>query len=322
MEERQRTRDLRSAHPPSEDYLLKCREKEIRREKVYSLFRNTLGHLVFLVLLIIIADSADIYKRFTLNTAILSSLKNGSCLDYARYEDDPCTMTNGDFCNQIANEDYVTFDDIKTKDDWWNWTNTELLALTYSNHDESFSAYNIFCDSNSIIIGQPRLRKYDSSSQNCEASKFKIDTNRSMADLLKIGKCFPEYVDEVPHLFSFGSNQDKEYEWDAHFLAVTHGLYSRYSYTSYKQALSSSQFGSAVMLYFLQASNWLSNNSTRAVVTEFTLYHPQTNMYTTLNLLAEFPSLSGAEVSARIKKYINILNSVISDRTLHKILQY
>ncbi|KAG0719663.1 Polycystin-2 [Chionoecetes opilio] len=307
LEERQRTRDLRSAHPPSEDYLLKCREKEIRRDKVYSLFRNTLGHLVLLAVLMIITCNVNIYERFTLNTAILASLRNGSCLDSARYLD-PCTITNGEFCNQMPNEAFLTFDDIKTKDDWWNWAYTELLALTYSNHDESFSAYNIFCDSNSIIIGQPRLRKYDSSSQECEASKFKIDSNRSMADLLKLGNCFPDYVDEVPHLFSFGSNADKEYEWDAHFLAVTHGQYSQYSFTSHKQFLASSRFGSVLMLYLLQASKWLDNNGTRAIVTEFTLYHPQTNMYTTLNLLAEFPSLSGAEVttfisSTRIERY-------------------
>ncbi|MPC36647.1 Polycystic kidney disease protein 1-like 1 [Portunus trituberculatus] len=231
LEERQRTRELRSAHPPSEDYLLKCREREIRRERVYGLFRNTLGHFLFLVVLIIIANNENIYSRFTLNGAILSSLKNGSCLDLARYVHD------GDTNTQTLNKDYLTFDDIKTKDDWWNWAYTELLALTYSNHDKSFSAYNIFCDSNSIIIGQPRLRKYDSSSQECEASKFNIDSNRSLADLLKIGNCVPDYVDKVSHLFSFGSSEDKEYEWDAHFLAVTHGQYSQYSYTSYKQAL-------------------------------------------------------------------------------------
>lgn len=75
LEERQRTRELRSAHPPSEDYLLKCREKEIRREKVYSLFRNALGHLALLMVLIILANNVNVYKRFMLNEAILSSLK-------------------------------------------------------------------------------------------------------------------------------------------------------------------------------------------------------------------------------------------------------
>lgn len=268
------------------------------------MFRNTLGHLVFLIVLIIIANNENIYPRFTLNEAILSSLKNGSCLDLARYVHDTDTNT------QSLNKDYLTFDDIKTKDDWWNWAFTELLALTYSNHDKSYSAYNIFCDSNSIIIGQPRLRKYDSSSQECEASKVNIDNNRSLADLLKIGNCFSDYEDKVPHLFSFDSYEDKEYEWDAHFLAVTHGRYSQYSYTSYKQAMSSSQFGAVWMLFLLQATNWLDDNITRAVVTEFTLYHPQTNMYTTLNLLAEFPSLSGAKVSIGMLSNINISSPV------------
>lgn len=296
LEERQRTRELRSAHPPSEDYLLKCREREIRREKVYSLFRSALGHLALLTVLIMLAKNENIFTQYSLNTAILSSLKNGSCLDTACYMD-PCTLTEGDNCNQIPNENYLTFEDIKTKDDWWQWAYTELLALTYSNHDESYSAYNIFCDTNSIIIGQPRLRKYDSTSQECDASKVKIDNNRSMADLLNTGNCFPEYEDEVPHLFSFGSNMNKEYEWDAHFLAITHGQFSHYSYTSYMKDLPSSKFTAELMFYLLQANHWLDNNGTRAVVTEFTLYHPQTDMYTALSLLAEFPSLSGAEVS-------------------------
>ena len=99
---------------------------------------------------------------------------------------------------------------------------------------------------------------------------------------------------------------NKEYEWDAHFLAVTHGQYSKYSYTSYKQDLPSSEYSANLLFYILQTHDWMNNNGTRAVVTEFTLYHPQTNMYTTLNLLAEFPSLSGAEVSARIIIDINI----------------
>lgn len=263
---------------------------------MYRLFRNAVGHLALLMVLIILVNNVNVYKRFMLNEAILSSLKNGSCLDTARYLD-PCTLANGDNCNQIPNENYMTFEEITTKDDWWQWAYTELRALTYSNYDESYSAYNIFCDTNSIIIGQPRLRKYDSTSQECEASKVKIDNNRSMADLLKIGNCFPDYVDEVSHLYSFGSNMDKEYEWDAHYLAVTHGQYSKYSYTSYRQDLPSSKFSADLMFYFLQVNNWLDNNGTRAVVTEFLLYHPQTNLYTTLNLLAEFPSLSGAEVS-------------------------
>lgn len=297
LEDRQRTRDLRFAHPPSEDYLLKCREMEVRREKVSGLLCNTVGHLLLLILLGIIVCNTKTEECFTLNSTIYSALENGTCLDSARYLD-TCTSsdTNRESCNQEIDKDYMRFQDIETKDDWWKWAYSELLAFTY-NYDKKYSLYKIFCDSNSIIVGTPRLRKYDIHSEECEASKYKIGHNKSLADLLRVKTCFPDYVDKVSHLFGFGSNINKEYEWDAHFLAVTYGKYSQYSYTDHKQSLANTRFSTILRFMVLQGSNWLSENSTRAVVTEFTLYHPQTNLYTTVNLLAEFPSLSGAEVS-------------------------
>ncbi|KAG7157719.1 Polycystic kidney disease 1 like 1-like, partial [Homarus americanus] len=307
LEERQRTRDLRFAHPPSEQYLLKCREKELRREHVSSLLCSTVGHLLFLALLIIIASNSNIEESYKLNRAVYSALENGTCLDSARYED-ACTSigSNGDSCNTVENKNYMKFKHIHTKEDWWKWAYTELLALTY-NTDKTYSTDCIFCDTNSIVIGMPRIRKYDIYSQECEASKVKIG-NMSFADLLKVKTCFPDYIDEVPHLFSFRLDMDKEYEWDAHFLAVTYGLFGQYSYTPHKQSLSGSRFITILWLMILQGSDWLNENMTRAVVTDFTLYHPQTKLYTTVMLLAEFPSLSGAKTktsawSSHIERY-------------------
>lgn len=298
LEERKRTRDLRFAHPPSEDYLLKCREREVRLEKVSTFLRNVVGHLLLLILLVIISSNVRVEERYRQNRAIYVALENGTCLDSARYLD-TCTDTgsNSDSCNQEEDEEYMKFRDIQSKEDWWKWAYSELLVLTY-NMDKSYSIYNTFCDSNSIIIGMPRLRKYDIGSVECEANKVKITHNRSLADLLNVDICYPEYEDNVTHLFSFGSSMDKEYEWDAHFLAVSHGKYSKYSYTSHTQDLATSRFGTIISFTILQATNWLDDRTTRAVVTEFTLYHPQKDVYTAVNLLAEFPSLSGAEVSS------------------------
>lgn len=296
LEERQRVRELKFARPPREDHLLNCRAKEMQRSKVRSLLTSSLAHLFFLMLLAIIASNAHIEDRFILNRAIFSMLENGSCLDGDRFLD-PCSISEGytNSCNQVVDEEYMKFSDIQTKNDWWKWAQSELLGLTY-NEDQMYTELNVFCDSNSIIIGMPRLRKYDSSSQECEASRIKIDSNRSLADILDIGVCYPNYIDNVAHLFGFSWDLDKEYEWDAHFLAVTYGKYGRYSFTDYKQHLGSSRFSTMVTLFMMQSSGWLNSNTTRAVVTDFTLYHPDTNLYTTISLLAEFPDLSGAEV--------------------------
>ncbi|KAK4293210.1 hypothetical protein Pmani_034078 [Petrolisthes manimaculis] len=308
LEERQRVRELRFARPPSEDQLLNSRAKEMQRSKVHRLLTSTVAHLLFLLLLAIIASNAHIGERFILNLATYSMLENGSCLDGDRYLD-PCSISEGytNSCNQVIDEDYMKFSDIQTKNDWWKWAQSELLSLTY-NEDQMYTEFNIFCDSNSIIIGMPRLRKYDSSSQECEASRIKIDSNQSLADLLDIEVCYPNYIDNVAHVFGFGWDIDREYEWDAHFLAVTYGKYGKYSFTNYIQHLGSSRFSTMVTFFMLQSNGWLNNNTTRAVVTDFTLYHPESNLYTTISLLAEFPDLSGAEVttsvvSTRIEKY-------------------
>ncbi|XP_063588724.1 LOW QUALITY PROTEIN: uncharacterized protein LOC134765858 [Penaeus indicus] len=241
LEERQRTRDLRFAHPPSEDYLLRCREKEAQRDKVSSVFRSVLGLLLMLALLVVIASNSNVSERYMLNAATLTTLQNGSCLDREKYPD-CCRDSSCAACSEGRNEDYVPFGSIVTKEDWWKWASSELISLAY-NSDRAFSQFSVFCDSNSVLIGWPRIRKYDINPEECEAAKYLVSSNRSLADLLHVQSCFPEYVDSVSHVFSFGSNLNKD--WDAP-------------------------------------------------------PHPQTDLYTTVNLLAEFPSLSGAQVMVRV----------------------
>lgn len=298
LEERQRTRDLRFAHPPGEDYLLRCREKEAQRDKVSSLFQSVLGLVLMLALLLVIASNSNVSERYMLNASTLTALENGSCLDREKYQGS-CHAPYGEACNLTENEDYMRFRSIVTKEDWWKWASSELIALAY-NADRAFSQFGVFCDSSSVLIGRPRIRKYDINPEECEAAKYLVTSNRSLADLLHVQSCFPEYVDNVSHVFSFGSNQNKEYQWDAHFLAVNYGKFSQYSYTEHQQDLPSSPAFAVFLLILLEASHWINEQATRAVVTEMTLYHPQTDLYTAINLLAEFPSLSGAQVTVRV----------------------
>lgn len=313
LEERQRTRDLRFAHPPSEDYLLRCREKEAQRDKVSSVFRSVLGLVLMLALLVVIASNSNVSERYMLNASTLTTLQNGSCLDREKYPD-RCQAPSSEGCSEGESEDYMSFGSIVTKEDWWKWASSELIALAY-NTDHAFSQFSVFCDSNSVLIGWPRIRKYDINPKECEASKYLVSSNRSLADLLHVQSCFPEYVDSVSHVFSFGSNQNRD--WDAHFLAVNYGMFSQYSYTDHQQDLPSSPTFAVLLLILLEASHWIDEKATRAVVTELTLYHLQTDLYTTVNLLAEFPSLSGAQVrdtstgraEIRLNTRVAIINS-------------
>ncbi|KAK7067468.1 hypothetical protein SK128_018136 [Halocaridina rubra] len=297
LQDRQRNRDLRYAHPPSEDYLLKCREKEVRFRGVSQLCTSTLGHFLFLTLLLVIASKANVVERFRLNKAVTDTMLNGACLDKDRFLD-PCIDTESfEVCNQNLDPTYMPFKNISNKDEWWTWANSELLALTY-NDDDTYSAFSVFCDTNSVIIGKPRIRKYDVYSEECAAAKFKVEENTSFADVLKVKTCYPDYID-VSNLLGFRSSMNKEDEWDSHFLAVYHGLFSQYSYTKDKINLPSSRYSAILMLLLLKANNWI-DNSTRAVVTEYTLYHPTFKLYTDISLLVEFPSVSGAKATEHI----------------------
>lgn len=295
LHDRQRNRHLRFAHPPSEDYLLKCREKEVRYRNVSQLLGSTFGHVFFLALLFIIASKANVMERFRLNQTVNNAMLHGTCLNKDRFFD-PCGETeNSEHCNQIENPAFVHFKNISSKEEWWKWANSELLGLTY-NMDQSYSIFSVFCDTNSVIIGQPRIRKYDTNSEECAAAKFQVEENTSFADVLKVNSCYPDYIDAV-NLLGFRSSMNKEDEWDAHFLAVNHGFFSQYSYTKSRINLPSSRFSAILMFLLLRSNNWIAN-STRAVVTEFTLYHPPSKIYTAISLLVEFPSVSGAKATS------------------------
>ncbi|CAL4064898.1 unnamed protein product, partial [Meganyctiphanes norvegica] len=301
LKERKRSRDLRFAHPPKEDYLFKCRAKELKKSQVRSFLKSLLRHISLLLLLFFVMMNFDISQRYLQNSTSYKALINGTCLEDGQYID-PCSsselLSSRETCNQKVNEEYMRFQDINTKKDWWKWAYSELLELVY-NTDEDYSTHKIFCDTNSIIVGMPRLRKYDVNDTKCDASEVTIG-NSSFADLLKIPKCFPDYVDSVSHTLSFMQSENKTYEWDTHILGITYGKFSHYSYTPHHEIFPDTKIGAMFQLVIMELTNWLDSNNTRAVITEFTLYHPQSRLYSSINLIAEFPSLSGAETQTVI----------------------
>ena len=212
-------------------------------------------------------------------------------------------MLNGTCFAKVDEDDanYMKFSNISSKIDWWYWAYSELIDLTY-NFDEDFSTKATFCSTNSLIIGMPRIRLYAVDQTECIASNEKINGNDTITSVLNIPYCYPDYVDKVKHPRDFQANDDKKYEWDAHYLAIQHGLSSAYSYTKHEYYLPAKPFGAFVYLLMLNTANWLTSGiSTRAIITEFTLYDPPTQLFSTVNFIAEFPASSGTHTSISIQ---------------------
>ncbi|KAF2364055.1 PLAT/LH2 domain [Trinorchestia longiramus] len=276
-----RARELRFARPPPETVLLKCRLRRLKRQMITRFLAMFLRYMTFLCLLLVIMSHTFINQKNIVNTSLKNSILNGTCL----LEKD---------------EYYVKFSDLQSKDDWWEWATSELMGLAY-NYDADYTSKKIFCDSNSIIIGNPRIRLYSVGASQCSASDYVIAKNESITSTLGINDCYLEYQDPVRHLANFLGVTDKKYEWDAHYLAVLHGLFSHYSYSKHEYFLPDGEFGALLYLVSLRAFGWVADyESSRALVTEFTVYHPQYNIYSSIYYLAEFPSSSGAAVKVGV----------------------
>lgn len=200
-----------------------------------------------------------------------------------------------------VDEEYVKFKDVKDKNDWWYWSYTELIALTY-NYDQDFSSSSTFCDTNSIIIGTPRIRIYGVAPVDCDGAHHEIATNKTVTSILGIPYCYQDYIDNVQHLGDFQGRDNKQYEWDAHYLAVVRGTSSQYSYSKNEFFLPKKAFSAILYLITLNTANWLSSDLySRAIITEFTLYHPPSELFSTVNFIAEFPATTGAQLSVTIE---------------------
>lgn len=82
---------------------------------------------------------------------------------------------------------------------------------------------------------------------------------------------------------------------DASYLLIGHGFYSSYSYTSNEKVLPDQRFYVELFLLLWESEVDLKlNHKPRSVITEFTLFHPQSRLYSSLEFMVKFSALSSA----------------------------
>ncbi|XP_048464116.1 polycystic kidney disease protein 1-like 1 [Rhincodon typus] len=271
---RQRARYLRLARPPTLTQLKEARDRMRKESVIQQTLQEFVLLIVMLILLLLITFGKFSKDEYYLNQAIR--------VEFTRNQKHP-------------------FINIKTTDDWWNWSFGALLHGLYGDtwyNNAAAKSQAGPLQGKCYLIGTPTLRKIQV-------------TNNSSCNIPEVLSGFIQHC-KFPYTTMIHnpahSNTTKHVEIEQ---SSQCGQFNCYRGTGSVVNLSRTWDKTYATLLTLKETGWI-NQNTRAVMVEFTLYNPPTNLFTTVSLLAEFPPLGGVLPSARIESVsIYQKNSVV-----------
>ncbi|XP_072910455.1 polycystin-1-like protein 1 [Hemitrygon akajei] len=252
---RQRVRYLRLARPPTPAQLKEAKDR-MRKENLIQQTLQEFGlYIVMLILLLLITFGKFSKDEYHLNQAIR--------VEFTRNVKHP-------------------FINMKTADDWWNWSFTTLLHglywdTWYNNAAAKTQAGPL--QGKCHLIGAPSLRK----TQVRKASYCNIP--EVLSGLVQA--CGSPYTTLSHH--SDQSNSTKPARGD-NFSQC--GQFNCLKGKGSIINLGRTRNEAYATLLALKKTKWI-DLYTRAVIVDFTLYNPPTNLFTIVSLLAELPPTGG-----------------------------
>ncbi|XP_066545891.1 polycystin-1-like protein 1 [Amia ocellicauda] len=261
---RQRARYLRLARPPTSAQLRQVRDRVRKETLKQKTLRELVLYITMLFLLLFVTYGKFSSNHYHLNQAVRK--------EFTRSPNNP-------------------FSGVKTYEDWWNWSLTTLLDGLYwdtwynrASAESKAGAVHGTC----ILIGEPTLKKIHVTNRTvCKIHSL-------FADL--VPDCLPTYspVDRGPGQ-SEGTASLALGDGPQHC-----GRIACYTGQGTRVNLGRARSSASVKLQELKASGWL-DRDTRAVMVEFTLYNPPSNLFTSVSLLAEMPITGGLLPSVSIE---------------------
>ncbi|XP_062900047.1 polycystin-1-like protein 1 isoform X3 [Mobula hypostoma] len=252
---RQRVRYLRLARPPTPAQLKEAKDR-MRKENLIQQTLQEFGiYIVMLILLLLITFGKFSKDEYHLNQAI-------------RVE----------FTRNVKNP----FMNMKTADDWWNWSFTTLLRglywdTWYNNAAAKTQAGPL--QGKCHLIGAPSLRK----TQVRNASDCNIP--EVLSGLVQA--CVSPYTTLIHHADQSNSTKPAR--------GANISQCGQFNCLKGKGSiinLGRTRNEAYATLLALKKTKWI-DRYTRAVIVEFTLYNPPTNLFTIVSLLAELPPSGG-----------------------------
>ncbi|KAK2159449.1 hypothetical protein LSH36_153g04090 [Paralvinella palmiformis] len=279
---RQRSRYLRFTRPPQEKQLIEARMKGIKERKASAILSGTAEFVIKFILLMFMAFGKDLRPVYQLNEAFkVSIVKSG----------------------------LPSFESIRSVPEWWNWTQTHFLDSVYWErwYNGQLTQFDRDYIANSILIGHINLRQLRIDEQPCHIqSPYSHITTR----------CRYEYGPDSKSHMAFGHNTT----WwhmrsDSTGANGVSGKHSYYDGDGFLVLLSKERGQALSQLRYLEADEWI-DHFTRAIITEFMLFHPQSNLFTSIKLLIETPASGGISTtsyisSAHLYKYITPLDNFV-----------
>nr|XP_033786352.1 polycystic kidney disease protein 1-like 1 isoform X2 [Geotrypetes seraphini] len=265
---RQRARYLRLTRPPTHSQLREAKERIRKEMLIQQTLRELIMYILMLCLLLLIAFGKFSSDDYFLNHAVRREFtQNAKSL----------------------------FKDIKTIDNWWNWSLTALLEGLY--WDTWYNSAAARSQSGPLggkcyLIGTPVLKQLRTiSNQVCTFPPqfFSLTSN-----------CVPRYSPEIQVFEDTNTSSMGENEVIQPEIYHQCGQTQCYTGMGVTENLGRSRREAYSTLLKLRQNRWI-GKSTRAITVEFALYNPPTNLFTAVSLLAEMPLSGGVFPSAFIE---------------------
>ncbi|XP_035270550.1 polycystic kidney disease 1 like 1 [Anguilla anguilla] len=253
---RQRARHLRLTRPPTPADLKDTRDRMKKELLIRKILREAILYTFMLSLLLFITYGKSSESQYQLNQAVR-----------AEFTKNPRSI----------------FHAIKTHNDWWNWSLTALLEGLYWDTWYNKASTNTKAGAvqgTCILIGEPTLKKME------VEKKIVCKVPRSSKGL--VPECLPAHSPGERVLGQPEPSTDPA-------LSGSHrhcGHVACYEGAGTRVSLGPTRAEASVRLQELWDRGWL-DRYTQAVMVQFTLYNPPTNLFTSVSLLTEQPSAGG-----------------------------
>ncbi|CAH1802956.1 unnamed protein product, partial [Owenia fusiformis] len=246
-----------------------AREEAEKLRRMHALLRQFVVYVLFIWLVMVVNYVDNHTERYRLS----ESLKN-----------------------QITHPQNLSqrFTTIKRKDEFWNWLHHGIVDSIYNESEPSENAYT-------FVLGPPRLLQTRSKNVKCKATSAVPPLN---AASITQRPCYGSHtwVESTEHYgIGWNSSISRNYTWrySTQGDTETYGMWGEWGWYNgggYVQLLPLSSDEAHHQLNTLEKQNWV-DRGTRAVITEYTVYNNNRDLYSSVRLLAEF-SLTGEVISS------------------------
>ncbi|XP_062611467.1 uncharacterized protein LOC134273293 [Saccostrea cucullata] len=289
-------RKTQATLPPELDFLKTIREERQKELAMYAMFKEIGICIMFLYIVLTIA---------------YANRDPWSYIQYSNYEN---ILNKGTFAREIGNYT-VSFIDINSRDQFWNWSENALLQGLYNNkfYNGDPVIDKLIIDKQSILVGGARLRQLRITPELCF-----IPLNYFAKECMPSYDMF--YEDKTNYKLRWNPVNDSDptdfphpffsYQsmWELSGYPYQ-GIFETYNGGGYVAELGATFSEAEMVLKFLKDNSWV-DKRTRAVFIEANIFNPNMNLWGISLYLCEFLQTGAIEPFPRVHvfrldRYIN-----------------